>query len=244
MVKRNTRRPDPIRQRTKRIVVADELGYCWGVRRALDIIQEAAAAAARSRRSATSSTTRRSSSGCARKASRARPRSTRRSRAGSSGSRSPPTGMGPHLAEQAAAANARADRHHLPAGDQGPAPGPEAGPPGVLPRRLRRCVPPGGQERARLGGHQQVGRRQEDRRSALERQARRDGRGQDRAAAQGGAGQPDHQERRRADEVRPRAAGDGRPGRWRVPPLQHDLRTDQRAPERAQAAGRAGPLST
>ena len=28
--------------RQKRIVVADELGYCWGVRRALDIIQEAA----------------------------------------------------------------------------------------------------------------------------------------------------------------------------------------------------------
>ncbi len=26
----------------KRIVVADELGYCWGVRRALDIIQDAA----------------------------------------------------------------------------------------------------------------------------------------------------------------------------------------------------------
>src|SRR4029078_12726896 len=26
----------------KRIVVADELGYCWGVRRALDIITEAA----------------------------------------------------------------------------------------------------------------------------------------------------------------------------------------------------------
>jgi 4-hydroxy-3-methylbut-2-enyl diphosphate reductase len=30
----------------KRIVVADELGYCWGVRRALDIIQEAADTAA------------------------------------------------------------------------------------------------------------------------------------------------------------------------------------------------------
>ncbi len=28
----------------KRVVVADELGYCWGVRRALDIVQEAAAA--------------------------------------------------------------------------------------------------------------------------------------------------------------------------------------------------------
>ena len=28
----------------KRIIVADELGYCWGVRRALDIIQDAAAA--------------------------------------------------------------------------------------------------------------------------------------------------------------------------------------------------------
>jgi 4-hydroxy-3-methylbut-2-enyl diphosphate reductase len=28
--------------RQKRIVVADELGYCWGVRRALDIIQDAA----------------------------------------------------------------------------------------------------------------------------------------------------------------------------------------------------------
>jgi 4-hydroxy-3-methylbut-2-enyl diphosphate reductase len=27
---------------TKRIVVADELGYCWGVRRALDIVQQAA----------------------------------------------------------------------------------------------------------------------------------------------------------------------------------------------------------
>ena len=26
----------------KRIVVADELGYCWGVRRALDIVQQAA----------------------------------------------------------------------------------------------------------------------------------------------------------------------------------------------------------
>src|SRR3954465_6081426 len=26
----------------KRIVVAEELGYCWGVRRALDIIQDAA----------------------------------------------------------------------------------------------------------------------------------------------------------------------------------------------------------
>src|SRR4051812_12001568 len=26
----------------KRIVIADELGYCWGVRRALDIIQDAA----------------------------------------------------------------------------------------------------------------------------------------------------------------------------------------------------------
>ena len=26
----------------RRIVVADELGYCWGVRRALDIIEEAA----------------------------------------------------------------------------------------------------------------------------------------------------------------------------------------------------------
>jgi 4-hydroxy-3-methylbut-2-en-1-yl diphosphate reductase len=30
----------PVRQ--KRIVVADELGYCWGVRRALDIIQDSA----------------------------------------------------------------------------------------------------------------------------------------------------------------------------------------------------------
>src|SRR5687767_12310477 len=28
----------------KRIIVAAELGYCWGVRRALDIIQDAAAA--------------------------------------------------------------------------------------------------------------------------------------------------------------------------------------------------------
>lgn len=28
----------------KRIVVADELGYCWGVRRAIDIITEAAEA--------------------------------------------------------------------------------------------------------------------------------------------------------------------------------------------------------
>ena len=28
----------------KRVVVADELGYCWGVRRALDIVQDAAAA--------------------------------------------------------------------------------------------------------------------------------------------------------------------------------------------------------
>mgnify|MGYP000495229204 CR=1 FL=1 len=29
-------------QKQKRIVIADELGYCWGVRRALDIIEEAA----------------------------------------------------------------------------------------------------------------------------------------------------------------------------------------------------------
>ena len=29
-------------QPTRRIVVADTLGYCWGVRRALDIIEEAA----------------------------------------------------------------------------------------------------------------------------------------------------------------------------------------------------------
>ena len=32
----------PVAQERKRVVVADELGYCWGVRRALDIIQEAA----------------------------------------------------------------------------------------------------------------------------------------------------------------------------------------------------------
>ena len=51
-------------RRKKRIVVADELGYCWGVRRALDIITRRLRAKGRSRRSATSSTTRRSSSGC------------------------------------------------------------------------------------------------------------------------------------------------------------------------------------
>ena len=61
----------------KRVVVADELGYCWGVRRALDIIEAAAESAGRSRRSATSSTTRRSSSDCASRASRARARSRR-----------------------------------------------------------------------------------------------------------------------------------------------------------------------
>src|SRR5918992_948574 len=29
-------------RRRRRVVVADELGYCWGVRRALEIVQEAA----------------------------------------------------------------------------------------------------------------------------------------------------------------------------------------------------------
>ncbi len=32
----------PISQTQRRVVVADELGYCWGVRRALDIVQDAA----------------------------------------------------------------------------------------------------------------------------------------------------------------------------------------------------------
>src|SRR3954449_11796049 len=32
----------PVSANQKRIVVAEELGYCWGVRRALDIIQDAA----------------------------------------------------------------------------------------------------------------------------------------------------------------------------------------------------------
>src|SRR5699024_7377189 len=35
-----TRSPEPARER--KIVVAHELGYCWGVRRALDIIQDSA----------------------------------------------------------------------------------------------------------------------------------------------------------------------------------------------------------
>jgi 4-hydroxy-3-methylbut-2-enyl diphosphate reductase len=34
--------PTPTSTRERRIVVAEELGYCWGVRRALDIIQDAA----------------------------------------------------------------------------------------------------------------------------------------------------------------------------------------------------------
>jgi 4-hydroxy-3-methylbut-2-enyl diphosphate reductase len=42
MVTTITDAPAPVAQGQKRIVVADELGYCWGVRRALDIIQEAA----------------------------------------------------------------------------------------------------------------------------------------------------------------------------------------------------------
>jgi 4-hydroxy-3-methylbut-2-enyl diphosphate reductase len=42
MVTATTEGPTPVAQGRKRIVVADELGYCWGVRRALDIIQEAA----------------------------------------------------------------------------------------------------------------------------------------------------------------------------------------------------------
>ena len=79
----------------------------------------------------------------------------------------------------------RADRHDLPAGDQGPASGAETGPPGLLPGRLRRRVSPGGPERDRLGGHQQGRGGQEDCRSALECAARRDGRGQGAAAAQG-----------------------------------------------------------
>jgi 4-hydroxy-3-methylbut-2-en-1-yl diphosphate reductase len=32
----------PLAQGEKRIVIADELGYCWGVRRALDIVEQAA----------------------------------------------------------------------------------------------------------------------------------------------------------------------------------------------------------
>src|SRR5206468_5911785 len=42
MVTAFTDAPAPVAQGRKRIVVADELGYCWGVRRALDIIEEAA----------------------------------------------------------------------------------------------------------------------------------------------------------------------------------------------------------
>ena len=61
------------------------------------------------------------------------------------------------------------------------------------------------------------------------------------AAAQGGGRHPDDQERRRVDDVRAEAAGDGHAGRRRVPPLQHDLRADLRAAECAEATGRAGP---
>ena len=65
-----------------------------------------------------------------------------------------------------------------------------------------------------------------------------DGRGQGCAAAQGGAGEPDHQEHRRTDGLRQRPAGDGHPARRRVPALQHHLRTDHRAPEGASPDGR------
>ena len=42
MVTATTTSTPPAATAAKRIVVADELGYCWGVRRALDIVQQAA----------------------------------------------------------------------------------------------------------------------------------------------------------------------------------------------------------
>jgi 4-hydroxy-3-methylbut-2-enyl diphosphate reductase len=42
MVNATLQAPSPRSTTNKRVVVADELGYCWGVRRALDIIQDAA----------------------------------------------------------------------------------------------------------------------------------------------------------------------------------------------------------
>ncbi|CAA9547607.1 MAG: 4-hydroxy-3-methylbut-2-enyl diphosphate reductase, partial [uncultured Thermomicrobiales bacterium] len=136
---------------------------------------------------------------------------------------------------------AGAGRHDLPPGDQGPAAGPEAGPPGLLPGRLRRLLPPRGAERYRLGGNLQGTGGEEGRRPALERPPRRRWPRRGDAAAQGGGGQPDDQERRRADEVRPGVAGDGAAGGRGVSPLQHHLRADQRAADRAEAVGRARP---
>ena len=144
---------------------------------------------ARSRRSATSSTIRRSSSACARGR---RGRGIGRARLQTRGfTRVAITAHGWVRTWRCKRRSAdAADRHDLPVGHQGAAAGAEAGPPGLLSGRLWRLLPPGGAKRDRLGRHIKVGRRQEDRRPALERAARRQRRGRRHAAAQGGASSP------------------------------------------------------
>ena len=173
----------------KRIVVADELGYCWGVRRALDIIAGGGRAPpARSRRSATSSTTRRSSSGCARKGVEGAASVDEAAERGFSRVAITAHGMGPHLAERG-----RRSRTCELIDTTCP-----------LVTKVQRLA----QKLVRQGyflvvygdsyhpevksvlgwaGTSKVGRRQEDRRPALERPARRDRPGQGDAAAQGRA---------------------------------------------------------
>jgi hypothetical protein len=87
---------------------------------------------------------------------------------------------------------------------------------GLLPGRLRRCVPPRGPQRHRLGRDLQGAGGQEGRRLAMERAARLHRTGCGDPAAQGRRGQPDDEERRRVDEVRPGTAGDGDAGGRRV----------------------------
>ena len=125
-----------------KILLAEEMGYCWGVRRALDIIQEAGDPADPV---ATIGDVIHNPQVVERLRARGvetAPSIEEAAKAGYARVAITAHGAGPHMAAEAEKLGRRTSRHHLPARHQGATSGPEVGQAGLHRRGVWRLLSP------------------------------------------------------------------------------------------------------